>query len=533
MVSLSDFVKKSLRISNHTDSSAHTNTKNVKASFVEVATVPVVAVPEDFWCKLIRYKPDSCWYSSESHVTLFNVELLNAIIEGLGIDCTVVPQVANMDVEPDLSLFFSKNRLPALNWEDKKGIGNSMWSNDSACAGQVFEQLILTKGNVGGEAYGIQSTYNGVRLVSTHDWSNHPPLSPPSPPASSPQSGVTVTPDRNTSTFFLQGSLSSPPKRASVKSSKDKAVRKIPKIPAPLNQPVGDLLKRTRITDLGLPREFFASKVYELGDDTSENMEAKNKEVVNLLCAALLLAQESANTPKADLCGVPYKGVCRVFNLGTKKKIFPSSVEIKDGIRFEQCPTLQNKLFYSLTQVGSGATAVCCLAVTSDASICALKIFKKTISQKEAEAELEHWKTIYSRRSKKQWSFMRVEAVAGTVILVLPFLNVPGNKQERMPFLEGDKDQDTLLWKALDSFAATGHTHDDLKWHHVGAVSATSSTTKKRRRCENPKQQMEAFLLDLGKVTRNGKMKDPVERRIWVKDNFAVLKRRHEKDEDI
>lgn len=200
MISLAEFVKKPLRICNHTDSSAHTSTRNVKATYEEVSTVPVVTLPNGFWDKAIRHKPDNCWYASEAHVTLFNVELLKALREGLGIDFTIVPQSANMDVEPDLSLFFSKNRLPALNWEDKKGIGVGMWANDSECAGQVFEQLMLTKMNVGGEAYGIQSTYNGVRLVSTNDWSNHPPLSPP---ATSPQSRVTVTPDRNSSTFFL------------------------------------------------------------------------------------------------------------------------------------------------------------------------------------------------------------------------------------------------------------------------------------------------------------------------------------------
>lgn len=105
---------------------------------------------------------------------------------------------------------------------------------------------------------------------------------------------------------------------------------------------------------------------------------------------------------------------------------------------------------------------MCCLAVACDASVCALKIFKKSFSKQEAEAELEHWKIIYSDKCQ-QWSFMRVVEVNGTVILVLPFFDVPSNEQECASFLEGDTDQDTGLWKALDSFASTGHTHDDLK----------------------------------------------------------------------
>jgi hypothetical protein len=174
-VSLSDFVKLPLRIYNHTKSSAHTETTYDKAKFTEIDTVPRVHLPEDFWNSFIRYKPSDRAYHSEAHVTSFTRELAQAMIDGLELDCEAAPHVQNMDITPDLSFFFSSKLLAFLNWEDKKGIGDKVWENDSSVAGQVFEHLMLTKCGVGGAAFGILSTYNGFKLVSTEDWTKIPP----------------------------------------------------------------------------------------------------------------------------------------------------------------------------------------------------------------------------------------------------------------------------------------------------------------------------------------------------------------------
>jgi hypothetical protein len=50
-------------------------------------------------------------------------------------------------------------------------------------------------------------------------------------------------------------------------------------------------------------------------------MEEMDKAVVLLICAALLLAQESMKCPKVDLQSVPFDGVCRVFELGTNRRM--------------------------------------------------------------------------------------------------------------------------------------------------------------------------------------------------------------------
>jgi hypothetical protein len=101
--------------------------------------------------------------------------MAQATIYGLGLNFKAAPQVQNSDITPDLSFLFSNNLLPSLNWEDNKGIGDKIWENDSSVAGQVFEQLMLTKCGIGGAAHGIVSTYNGVKLVSTEDWTKMPP----------------------------------------------------------------------------------------------------------------------------------------------------------------------------------------------------------------------------------------------------------------------------------------------------------------------------------------------------------------------
>lgn len=180
-----------------------------------------------------------------------------------------------------------------------------------------------------------------------------------------------------------------------------------------------------------------------------------------------------------------------MFKAGKDQRIFPpDSIEIEGGIQFDQCPTGQHDTFWSLTQVRSGATAaVCCLAVTSDASICALKIFRKTgeATEQAATHELSNWNKIYGH---KNWYFMRVADIAGTQILVLPFFDAPGNAKER-EFLLSGAEEDSLLWKALDAFASKGYTHNDLKCHHVGILP--SSTKKFKRVLKTRLEQQKPF----------------------------------------
>jgi hypothetical protein len=87
---------------------------------------------------------------------------------------------------------------------------------------------------------------------------------------------------------------------------------------------------------------------------------------------------------------------------------------------------------------------LCCLAVASDASVCALKIFRETSKTMKTSVniELSNCQALYKDQN---WTFMRMSEVSGTYVLMLPFLNVPGNTEDRQSFLVGATEQDTLL----------------------------------------------------------------------------------------
>lgn len=74
---------------------------------------------------------------------------------------------------------------------DRRQNVGELWENYSSCSGQIFEQLMLTKAGVGDAAYGVQSTYNGIRLLSSEDWSNHASSLDPNAPAVPSQAATT------------------------------------------------------------------------------------------------------------------------------------------------------------------------------------------------------------------------------------------------------------------------------------------------------------------------------------------------------
>jgi hypothetical protein len=231
-------------------SSAHAETTYDNVKFTEIDTAPEIELPQNFWNSLIRYNSRDRSYYNEAHVTLFTLELAQAIMYGLELNCKAVPQVQKMDIIPDLSFWFSNNLLPSLNWEDKKGIGEKIWKNDSSVAGQVFEQLLLTKCGIGGAVYGILSTYNGVKIVSTEDWTKVPPavlqqnLTPDKClPSVDPRATASQASAAELNPLEISSTAQNPPK-----------VRIIPKLIVDKDAPRTP--KKTRISVLNLKREF-------------------------------------------------------------------------------------------------------------------------------------------------------------------------------------------------------------------------------------------------------------------------------------
>jgi hypothetical protein len=113
--------------------------------------------------------------------------------------------------------------------------------------------------------------------------------------------------------------------------------------------------------------------------------------------------------------------------------------------------------------------------------------------------------------------------IDGALILVLPFFDVPGGAEARASFLVGASVEDTLPWKALDGFAAKDYAHNDLKWHHVGTLT---SPTNKRTRSTNDQKSIsttEAFLLDLGNITKNDDLLKLEKRTAWARMQFDKM----------
>jgi hypothetical protein len=370
-----------------------------------------------------------------------------------------------------------------------------MWDNNSECAGQAFDQLMLTKSGLGGVAYGVMSTYNGVRMLSTENWSGRSALAvAPTLPMDSTVSADGQPQNKTTSDRLV--AFSPPTKSVSTSkatlaspSRKHKDTKRTPSNDSGNNIPIPNESTAPSVTleDVALPpntvrttelvesldleRKCFASKVYSFGAKGAPNMEAQNKAVIEMICVALLLAEESTKIHKCGLREVPFESVCRKFSLGKDPRVSPSNVFIQDGIDFDRCPTAKHNVFSSLTQVGRGSTAMCCLAVASDAAVCALKIFRKTMTKAWVDTELSNWQALYNDQNG---TFMRLSEASGTYVLVLPFLNVPSNAEDRQSFLVGATEQDTLLWKALDGFASKGYAHNDLKWSHVGTLTLSN-----------------------------------------------------------
>ena len=459
-------------------------------------------LPSTFWDALIHFDGNDRSYRSEGHVTQFNVDLIRAILNGLGMTAvTIVPVLHNFDSIPDLTLLYGRNCVAGLSWEDKKGNGgDATWESGTQVAGQVFEQLAVNHVSLGCPVYGILSTYNSVRLVSSHNFSdvvinNERAMSLPSPGAPD------TTPDKEAPVGPFEGYRA---EKTDVKTfpkndGKDE------------DEPKG---RKTRIQEFAEfeDRTFYASEVYSIGND-----EQKNRAAIKLIATAIMLAKQSVDAPARDVTAVPLSGPARVFS-SSKRMIYNSPVALSKGIQFDLRPTSLHQNFYAFKQIGAGATSVCCLATTSDSAACALKIFHTAGPQGRelAVEEAGNWKEIYGR---DDWKFIRAHEIAGRHFLVLPYFTVPSCQSERDSLVSGG--QNSLLWEALARIADAGYAHNDIKWHHVGTIR----TQQKKRDHQGNRWEVKAFILDLGDVQKL----QPSERDSWVSDSFKFLKeRRHE-----
>ena len=151
-------------------------------------------------------------------------------------------------------------------------------------------------------------------------------------------------------------------------------------------------------------------------------------------------------------------------------------VNLEYGIQFDDTPLKEDNNFYVIHQLGYGDSGACCLACTEHSAPCVLKFFRRSEKfskgnvdevKAEADAEATNWNTIYG--SDYSFDFVKVLQIWQRSILVMPFLRVPRDKDERAALVKGKKK--SLLYEALLHFSRKGYIHNDLWWRHIGVIS--------------------------------------------------------------
>jgi hypothetical protein len=565
---LEEFCKKRLYIHDNSESTAHVPKGNKKATIVKVDNVPLFELQQDFWTSssVAEYRPGQRIAQNEAQVETFTSHLVQAVADALGasgyFEATnlpaVVPQVNVMDIIPDLSICFGRNRYMGGTIEVKKHVvGQLPEIFGEQVAGQAFEQLYLSKFGLPCNSYGLITTYNCVLLISTGNLQDDmkklnakfaakgrmPTLMTPPLEAETVDSGGT-TENHTTPDAKLP---------ADVAALKTIPERKSGGTVQPVAKPVQDANstpknKKTRVTAAieasvegcvgyvvhALPRADFATND-DFDTNHAEEAIKKNRKVIQTIATFLLLAELSVSDRPRDVSKIPLEGPVRVINTSNIKnevKNGPSSctlqvLQLPGGILFNQHPTGNECKFYAWSQLGVGSTGTCCLATVASGAACVLKFFHHKLDEEEddrekrAKEERKNWDHIYK---EEQWTFINYYEVNGTFVLVMPYLRAPKDKAERDMLLKdvpGFKNT-SLLWKALKTFAARGKKHDDLKWSHVGiGLKASRKRTRSNEKIAGTVQQV--FLLDLGRVSDLA----PDEASKWVAASFEKMKARN------
>jgi hypothetical protein len=524
-VTLEAFCKLPLFIQDNSESTAHVNT--LKEAEIKEVDLPLIDLPHTFWtsCYSAEYRSGRRSAQNEAHVEKFCGQLIDAVGDALVaigyIDETnlpdVVPRVNVMDVIPDLTIVFGENRYLGATIEVKKHVKGQLRDIFGPnVAGQVFEQLYLSKLGLSGNSYGLISTYNSVRLVSTGSFKDDmKELNGFLDSIGATTSTKTSTPDTK---------LPASSERLNAISESISSVTNVTKLASGRTRVAAEIEKLDDV-----PYTIYAMKRADLPDkddfkNKNEEAVVQNRQVIMTIATFLLLASRSVSAHPRDVSASPLQGPVRVINtrnVKNKKQNGDSScsmevVKLPRGIHFNSHPSTHQK-FYAWSQLGVGSTGTCCLATVSSGAACVLKFFHHKLHnlQEEAEAERDNWKHIYE---EEKWTFIKVYKVNGTVMMVMPYLRPPEDKKERDELLAGD--EKSLLWEALKAFADKGKRHADLKWRHVGI---TIKENKKRKRMNAGETRKQVFLLDLGSVSHL----EAKDANAWVANSFKAMKSRY------
>ena len=489
---------------NETDSSAHTSTGHETASH-KLMEIPSVDVPAEFWEQRVSLELSTI-INGEAGVNADLRTLLQDITRALGLGSHLqsMLDVPIIDTVPDVTMVSKLNKRMSAVVEGKKPPRTEMeksriFGSGTEVAGESFEQLFLMSMQNETFAVGMIATLQTFQLVCTRDVGKE-----------------TLTVE-DAVEYFETKKVAKPktktPNKRKVVS--DQAILRGSglhnsgaKVTAkPKNEKKeGRGTKRGRvaiaITKENVKRSFFATEAISFGSN-----EAENRKVIELLVAFILLGVKTLTEAPSGEIRLPKKGeecLARKVSLSQGNFAFKEIV-MPDGIAFGTNPTKQHTNFFAIRQLGYGQFGASCFACTeASAAPCVIKFYRDHVTFEHALEEQKRWNHLYGEYG---FDFVRASK-SPRVLLVMPYLRVPRNQEERQKLLEGE--EKGLLYQALQHVADKERIHDEVFWHHVGLI-------------EVPTRGTVAVFCDLQHVYP---CKDVAKRNQWVKDAFAAMKQR-------
>ena len=127
------------------------------------------------------------------------------------------------------------------------------------------------------------------------------------------------------------------------------------------------------------------------------------------------------------------------------------------------------------------------------------------------------------------FDFVKVLQIWQRSILIMPFLRVPRDKDERAALVKDKKK--SMLYEALLHFSRKGYIHYDLWWRHIGVISVQKIQpihvgrelrSNKRTKIKTTEKEDVVIFCDLG-ISGVVKCDDVVEQQTWVDKQFDLL----------
>lgn len=234
-------------------------------------------------------------------------------------------------------------------------------------------------------------------------------------------------------------------------------------------------------------------KVKESGEDIVEVM------TVFILYSASKFAEFVESMPNIEKDMIQGTLPCRIMHAENTCFAF-GTVSIDELNLDSYAPNLKN--IHIIRNLGMGVNGQCCLGCSNTGkSTCVLKFYHNAIYRTEqAEIECANWTKVYPQAKCRTLKNKMSE-----MCLVMPYFRA-FTMEERFEILSnGD------LRKALQTFAASGYMHSNIRWLHV------------RYRFSNEDRKREIFLIDLGDIEE---WESVEEKNHWIKSSLETLQRK-------